>query len=689
MNFTNPKVTPLSDGTEQLTSELLGAQRTAATPFMQARQFVRSNLLVSISATMVGSLMLTVVSTTMTWNIYQSFRSTVNQQFQLEKRSGEIVHLDEVLTMSARMAASTGDLKWEKRYNDYVPKLDEAIQETLKNVTADIRAEASQTDEANKKLVDMETQAFNLVHKGQSKTALQLLLGSQYNSQKQIYAAGNQQVLNSIDQLIQRNLQKYQQQLLQSIIFAAVTLPILLSIWILVLLAVRDYIGDRQRSQEALQRTQKTLLVLNEELKVEASTRHQQEVFVRMESEQLQVDIDELLDVVCAIEEGDLTVQADVTERATGLIGDTLNRLVEELGRIMGQVSTTVSQVSSSSSRQKEIAATVAQSTSNQSHSVNQVLALTQTVRSSANSASMQLAQTNHALMMLQNAVVEGQGAVGSLTQEIDVLQQGSDRIVQQMKALGEFVGLADQFVQDQGEIATQTQVLALNASLVAARAAEQRDPKKFAGVAREFELIADQVSQLAQQTNEGLANLEQRSSQIHRVVSEVDIEVQRLGGLVYSFTSGVKQTGEVFQTVQTVTGEAVQAGDRVAQTSQSIIEAVDLTATAMDAITVLSHQITQQSQDAQRISDQMSHLSETLGKNVQVFRLPEAVTAAIANAVLPESDADLFEPEPVFESESIFDDAVDFEPVFEPESIFDDAADFDAAAAFAEFVNG
>lgn len=667
MNFTNPKVTPLSDGTDPLASELLDAQRTVATPFMQSRQFVRSNLLVSISATMVGSLMLTVVSTAMTWNIYQSFRSTVNQQFQLEKRSGEIVHLDEVLTMSARMAASTGDLKWEKRYNEYVPKLDEAFKGLLTNVTADIQAEAGKTDAANKKLVDMETQSFELVRKGQSKAALQLLLGSQYSAQKQIYAAGNQQVLNSIDQLIQQNLQKYQQQLLQSITFAAVTLPILLGVWILVLLAVRDYIGDRQRSQEALQRTQKTLLVLNDELKVEASTRHQQEVMVRLESEQLQVDIDELLDIVCAIEEGDLTVQANVNERATGLVGDTLNRLVEALGRIMGQVSSTAGQVSSSSNRQKEIAATVAQSTNYQSQSVNEVLSLTQTVRSSANSAAMQLAQTNHALMMLQHAVAEGQGAVGSLTQEIDVLQQGSDRIVQQMKALGEFVGLADQFVQDQGEIATQTQILALNASLVAARAAEQRDPKQFASVAREFELIADQVSQLAQQTNEGLANLEQRSSQIHRVVSEVDIEVQRLGGLVYRFTSGVKQTGEVFQTVQTVTGEAVQAGDRVAQTSQSIIEAVDSTATAMDAITVLSHQITRQSQDAQRISDQMSHLSETLGKNVQVFRLPEAVTAAIANAVLPESETDLFEPEPVFEPESIFD----------------------AEAAFAEFVNG
>jgi methyl-accepting chemotaxis protein PixJ len=673
MNLSNPKVPQLVEGTEQLTSDLHNVENTTTSPFMKAREFVRSNLIGSISATVVGSLMLTGVSTVMTWNIYQSFRSTVNQQFQLEKRSGEIVHLDEVLTMSARMAASTGDLKWEERYNQYAPQLDKTIQETLKNVTADIRTEASKTDEANKKLVDMETQAFALVRKGQAKAALQLLLGPQYSSQKQIYAAGNQQVLNRINQLIQQNLQNYQTQLFRSIAFAAFTLPILLGIWILVLYAVRDYIGDRQRSQQALERTQKSLLVLNDELKKEASTREQQEALVRNDSEQLQVDIDGLLDVVCAIEEGDLTVQAEVNERATGLVGDTLNRLVEALGQIMGQVSSTTGQVVRSSSRQKEIAAIVAQSSSKQSQSVNEVLSLTNRVRQSANSAVEQLAQANHALLMLQSAVEEGQGTVGSLTQEIDVLQQGSDRIVQQMKALGEFVGLADQFVQDQGEIATQTQVLALNASLVAARAAEQRDPKQFATVAREFELIADQVSQLAQQTNEGLANLEQRSGQIHRVVANVDTEVQRLGGLVFSFTSGVKQTREVFQTVQTVTSQVVEAGDRVAQTSQTIVKAVDSTATTMDAITILSYQIAEQSQTAQQISDQMSHLSQTLGQNVKVFRLPEAIIAEIAmhqkseDAAVAESDSELFEPEPVFDPETIFD----------------------AEAAYAEFVNG
>ncbi len=599
------------------------SEAIAATPLARAKQFVRSNLVATITVTLTGSLLLTGASTWKIWNIYTGFRSTVEKQFQLEKSSGEIVHLDEVLTMSARMAASTGDLKWEARYRQFEPKLTSAIEKTLADVTADIRAEASKTDDANNKLVAFEGQAFELVRKGKSQEALKLLLGPQYSAQKKIYAAGNDKVLQRIDQLIQQQLRGYEQNLLTSITFAAVVLPILLASWLLVLSAVQDYIRDRQTAQANLQKSQADLLALNEALQAEADTRQQQELQTRQESEQLQEDIGALLDVVCSIEEGDFTVQAEINDRATGLVGDTLNRLTEELGRVLSQVSTAAGRVSLNSDRQKDIAATVAQSTSDQVLSVVQVLSLTETVRDAANSAAQQLAVTNESLLTLQSAVASGQITVGSLNQEIAVLQEGSDRMVQQIKTLGEFVGLADQFVQDQGDIATQTQVLALNASLVAARAAEQRDPKQFAAVAREFESIAGQVSLLAQQTNEGLASLEQRNAQIHRVVTNVDAEVQRLGTLVYSFTDGVKQTRDVFQTVQSVTGEAVASGEAVAQTSQTIVDASDSTATAMNAIKSLSRQIAAQSQDARMISFQMNNLSDDLLQNIEIFKLP------------------------------------------------------------------
>ncbi len=609
----------------------LSSSGRAASPLESAKQFVRSNLVATITVTLTGSLLLTGASTWNIWNIYKGFRSTVTKQFQLEKSSAEIVHLDEVLTMSARMAASTGDPRWEVRYHKYEPQLTSAIEATLAGVTPDIRAQASLTDGANNKLVALETKAFELVRKGQSPQALKLLLGPEYAAQKKIYADGNDRVLQRIDQLIQQQLRNYEQNLLTSITFAAVILPILLASWLLVLSAVQDYIRDRKLAQDRLQESQVNLLTLNQALKEEAETRQRQETMVRLESEQLQADIGELLDVVCSIEAGDFTTQATVNERATGLIGDTLNRLTEELGRILSQVSAASEGVSDKSDRQKDIASTVAQSTSQQAESVSQVLSLTETVRRSANSAAQQLAHTNDSLLTLQSAVEAGQVTVGSLNEEIAVLQQGSDRMVQQIKTLGEFVGLADQFVQTQGDIATQTQILALNASLVAARAAEQRDPKQFAAVAREFESIAGQVSQLAQQTNDGLTSLEQRSAQIHRVVTDVDAEVQRLGTLVHRFTDGVKQTRTVFQTVQSVTGDAVASGETVTQTSQTIVAAADETATAMNAITALSRQIALQSQDAQLISDQMYSLSEDLLSNVQIFKLPQTTEPAPA----------------------------------------------------------
>lgn len=51
---------------------------------------------------------------------------------RVEQLRGTIVHLDEVLTMSARLAAATEDLKWKDRYLKFEPKLDAAIKEAIR-----------------------------------------------------------------------------------------------------------------------------------------------------------------------------------------------------------------------------------------------------------------------------------------------------------------------------------------------------------------------------------------------------------------------------------------------------------------------------------------------------------------------------------------------------------------------------
>jgi methyl-accepting chemotaxis protein PixJ len=619
-------------------------------PLARIKQLVRTNLVGTITVTVAGSLLLTGVSTWNIWSIYNSFQSTVAKQFDLQKISSETVYLDEALTMSARMLVSTGDLQWERRYSKLAEKGDVAMKKFVTSIPPELQLEAKKTDVASGNLFELEDKALKLVRAGKQKEAYQVLMGNEYATQKKIFGDGNGVVLAKVDRAIAAELDSYQQQLLLSIIFAGATLPILLASWSLVLSAVREYIRDRQAAQMAIEQSQTNLLALNQELASESKIRQEQETIVRQERDILQQDIGELLDVVCEIESGDFTVSAKVNDRQTGLIADVLNRLVEGLGLVFSQVSLEAQRVAINSNLQDQIAAVVAQSTAEQTQSVQQVFALTETVRQSANNAATQLADTDRSLGSLQMAVNDGEKTIGSLDREIDVLQEGSDRIVQQMKALGEFVGLSDRFVDDQTDIATQTQILALNAALVAARAAEQRDPKLFESVAREFESIAGQVSQLAQKTNDGLISLEQRNSQIHKVVSDVDGEVQRLGGLVNSFTQGVRQTREVFATVQSVTGEVVKAGEVVSQTSQTIIDAADSTARSISSIATLSSQIDEQSQTARSISTQMSDLSAELLGNIQIFKLPSQNLKIIGEAPVSTPDAESTVAEPQYQ---------------------------------------
>jgi methyl-accepting chemotaxis protein PixJ len=587
----------------------------------KVQQFVRANLVSAIISSACLNLGLTGAATWNVWNASQNLKVTVEKQANLQELSSRMAYLDSA--MSENMVFTPGQQLWEKRYSNNTFDLQKATTELAKEVPADVKDVFDRANTSMKHLIVMEDRVAQLVQNRQLPQASAIVLGKEYSQEKKLYVQSAQTIVTKIKEQINNQIQAQRLALDWSITLATASLGLLTVTSIGTVLAVRGYVRDRQLAQTALQASQEDLLVVNMSLENEARERQAQEQSTRQENEQLQQDIGELLDVVSEVESGNLTIQAQVNDRATGLVSDTINRLIEELGKTLRQVSVAAYRVDANSKTQKEMAATVAQNTGKQTAEVSQMLLLTRNVRQSAQNTMQQLVMTNRSLVTLQSSVTEGQGTISSLDREIDVLQAGSDRIVQEIKTLGEFVGLADRFVQDQGEIVTQTQILALNASLVAARAAEQRDPKQFAGVAREFELIATQVSQLAQQTSEGLASLEQRSSQIHQVVSSVDIDVQKLGGLVNTFTQGVKQASDVFATVQAVTEQVVESGNLVSTASQRIVTAADSTTVAIESISSLSQEISHQSQDAQNLGDQLNILSTDLLENIQIFKLP------------------------------------------------------------------
>lgn len=123
-----------------------------------------------------------------------SWRATVTDTHQRNLRvkelQGQIVHLDEVLTMSALMAATSGDKAWETRYREFEPQLTHAIEESLLIIPEAGLSATAQTDEANLKLVTLENKAFALVDDGKKQEAQAILTSPDYTLLKQIYAEG-------------------------------------------------------------------------------------------------------------------------------------------------------------------------------------------------------------------------------------------------------------------------------------------------------------------------------------------------------------------------------------------------------------------------------------------------------------------------------------------------------------------
>jgi len=204
------------------------------------------------------------------WNIYSSYRmSRVIRErlFQIQELQGVITHLDEVLTMSARMSAATGDLAWERRYLHFEPILDAAIKKII-HLEPDAYAGkgAAETDAANIKLVEMEHRAFDLVRRSRAAAAREVLFSAEYEAQKQIYSQGMAMVTFRLNKRADDMLKSVQRETLLNSLFVVAALPTLLIGWLFGLRVLRRWHDALSESNRRLDQQAHELLELNANL---------------------------------------------------------------------------------------------------------------------------------------------------------------------------------------------------------------------------------------------------------------------------------------------------------------------------------------------------------------------------------------------------------------------------------------
>ncbi len=572
-------------------------------------------VLVGVSVVLLGTSAMSI------WTAYVGFKETIAKEFKLQQLSGEIVHLDEVLTMSARMAASTGNLDWEGRYRQYEPQLIEAIEQ-VQQISPSPRAKKRKTDAANLKLVEMENQAFDLVEQGKLQAALDLLLGNEYEAQKEIYSSGITKTLEKIALETEGQLNNYRQRLFISFIFAVLCVLILIPSWILIGIQIRRYVEERESIQKSFQSSQRDLLSLNREMESKTEQIVAREKQILLENELLQADIGNLLEIVSGLEQGDFTLEAEVSERATGLVADVLNRLTEELTRTIKQVLRTAQEVSKGMTELEQLAIATAQKAEKQAESVLEVEVLMENVNNISRNTAQQAITANQTMQEGQAAIFQGQQSMTKMTQGIAALQSGQEQITRRAETLVDFVALASQFVRDQKRVAALTRVLAFNASTIAQRASEQSNPEQFTTVVQEFKIIANQINDLATETNRGLQVLQQRTDQLQIVASGLNQDVQDINELVSQFTQGVNQSSGIFENIKKITEQLVEVEEQVTLSSQEIAIAAQTTLRSVTAIAGVAQVTREEALATREKSSTLGKLARQLLERVQFFRL-------------------------------------------------------------------
>ncbi|HSA77292.1 MAG TPA: methyl-accepting chemotaxis protein [Nitrospirota bacterium] len=382
------------------------------------------------------------------------------------------------------------------------------------------------------------------------------------------------------------------------------------------LMRVAEALGRGDLSKKAKVTTGDELGQLGDTLN---STIDRLQGLVQTESDRdkMQHQVMDLLSVVSTAAEGDLTVKAEVTADALGSVADAFNLMITGLTTLVTQASDvateiqrSTSEILHSSERMRQGAEVQAAQIRTASDAVNAMSHTTQRMAENAKAAT----QTS---LKATQAAVKGGTSVAETIKGMQRIRATVQSTGKKIKGLGERSLEIGAIIEVINEIATQTNLLALNAAIEAARAGEQG--RGFAVVADEVRKLAERAARATKDITGLIKGIQVETSEAVAIMEEGTREVEEGTKLADQAGAALREIEQIVQqTAGLVTDITRAAGDQV-KVTESVVS-------SMDSILKQTQETTHGVQDTVTTIGKLAELSKRLTDAIGRFKLGKEI---------------------------------------------------------------
>jgi twitching motility protein PilJ len=326
----------------------------------------------------------------------------------------------------------------------------------------------------------------------------------------------------------------------------------------------------------------------------------------------LQRSITDLLNTIKEVARGDLTIRGKVTNDALGNVVDSVNFMLDNFTKVLERVRKAAIDVSASANQILEAADDMTAGATQQDQEITNTSSAVEELTVSMKQVSNNAEASAEAARRALDAAEQGNRAVRDTLEGMQRIRASVQATAKKIKSLGDRSLEISEIINVINDITEQTNLLALNAAIEAARAGE---------AGRGFAVVADEVRKLAEHSRSATKDIAALIKAIQAETNEAVVVMEEGTREVEVGASLADQAGKALEAISSVVRQSAELVQEISLASKQQVRGTEGVANAMQIISGITRQTTQGARQTAATVGNMVRLSEQLNEALAQFR--------------------------------------------------------------------